>query len=188
MSEKVTAFWPVQVGRFKYLFFLISWNDYSNSITESLERNFEIFGRDLELKGKVIQAYQNAKGQTFEEVKRKIGWPDAVRDRLDSELYPFLLVINESFERFDPRGNEWSIIWLSDFRENQDSISEIFGMLLRRIRKDENLFDYFKSLFRKQAAKKFMDRIEMKPGIFGFSVDVKAILADLTKSVKKSLK
>lgn len=188
MSEKVTAFWPVEIGRFKYLFFVANWNDYSSSITESLEKNLEIFGKDLALKGKVIQSYKEAKGQTFEEVKTKKDWPYDVRARFDSELYPFMLIINEGFERFDPQANEWSIVWFSDFRDNPNSISEIFGTLLKRIRENENLFDYFKALAKKQASKKFIGYFEMKPGIAGFSVDVKAILADFVGSIKKRSK
>ena len=125
--KKVTAFWPVEIGRFKYLFFVANWNDYTNSITESLEKNLEIFGKDLALKGKVIQSYKEAREQTFEEVKTKKDWPYDVRARFDSELYPFMLIINESFERFDPQANEWSIVWFSDFRDNPNSVSEIFG-------------------------------------------------------------
>jgi len=96
-------------------------------------------------------------------------------------LYPFMLVINESFESFDPRANEWTIIWLSDFCDNPNSISEIFGTLMRKVRQEENLFDYFKNLSTKKRIKKFMDRIEIKPGLFGFSIDVKAMLLDLGK-------
>ena len=29
MSEKVSAFWPVHIGEFEYLFFIVNWNDYS---------------------------------------------------------------------------------------------------------------------------------------------------------------
>ena len=71
MSERVTAFWPVQSGVFDYLFFVTNWNDYSSTISKSLEDNLEIFGSDLALKGKVIEAYSHAKWETFKEITDK---------------------------------------------------------------------------------------------------------------------
>lgn len=181
MSAKVSAFWPVEIRQSRYLFFIVNWNDYSNSITDSLERNLETFGKDLGLKGEVVQTYKDAKEQTFEEVRGKANWPYDVRARFDSEFYPFMVIINTDFESFDPQQNKWGIIWFSDFRDNPDSIPEIFGNLIRKIQQDEDLFDYFKNLSRKQAAKKFIGYFEMKPGIFGFSIDIKAILEDRLK-------
>lgn len=179
MSEKVSAFWPVQMGPSRYLFFIVNWNDYSNSITESLEKNIATFGRDLGLQGTVIQAYENAKAQTFEEIKEKGNWPYDVHARFDSELYPFMVLINTDFATFDPENNEWAIVWFSDFSENPNSISEIFASLIRKMQRGDSLFNYFNSLTRKKAAKKFIGYFEMKPGIFGFSVDIKAMLEDL---------
>jgi hypothetical protein len=179
MSEKVSAFWPVEIGRFKYLFFLVNWNDFSNTITESLERNLETLGEEIGLQGKVVQAYKGARWETFEEVKKKEGWPYDVSARFDSEQYPFMLVVKTGFERFSPQEDTWAVVWFSDFRENPDSISEIFSTLLKKIRQDEPLFDYFSGLKAKQAAKGLVGYFELKPGVFGVSVDVKAILQDL---------
>lgn len=184
MSEKVSAFWPVRIGRFEYLFFLVNWSDYSTSITDSLEKNLEIFGADLALRGKVIKAYRGRSWNTFEEVKKKENWPYDVRARFDIEQDPFMLIINEDFGIFDPKEHKWSIIWFSDFRENPDSIPRIFCSLVQKIRQNENLFDYFQSLATKKAAKAFIGYFEVKPGIFGISIDVKAILEDLAEWIQ----
>jgi hypothetical protein len=187
MSEKVSAFWPVHIGKFQYLFFVINWNDFSNTITESLERNFEILGQEIGLAGKVVQAYKSARWETFKEVKKKDGWPHDVFARFDSEQYPFMLVINTNFEEFSPKEDLWTVIWFSDFRDNPDTISEIFGNLVKKIRQDENLFVYFKNLAVKQTTKELAEYFEIKPGAFGISVDVNAILEDLGKSMQKRL-
>ncbi len=185
MSEKVSAFWPVQIGRFKYLFFVINWNDFSNAITESLERNLETLGQEIGLQGKVVQAYKAARRETYEEVEKKEGWPYDVHARFDLEQYPFMLVIDTDFEQFDPQQNNWTIVWFSDFRENPDSIFEIFSALVKKIRREDNLFDYFKSLKTKQTVKGLIDYFELKPGAFGVSVDVKAILFDLGEFIQR---
>jgi hypothetical protein len=179
MTEKVSAFWPVENRQFRYLFFIVNWSDYSNSITSSLERNLETFGEDLGIKGAVIQAYKAKKYETFQEVKEKANWPIVVRDRIDSEDYPFMLIINTDFKSFDPQEHKWGIIWFSDFAGNPDTIPKILGNLIKKIKQDEDIFNYFGALNLKQDAKEFMKYFEMKPGIFGFSIDIKAFLNDL---------
>ena len=186
MSEKVSAFWPVYIGKFQYLFFVINWNDFSNAITDSLERNLEILGQEIGLAGKVVQAYKGARWETFAEVKKKDGWPHDVFARFDTEQYPFMLVINTNFEEFNPQESLWAVVWFSDFRENPDTVSEIFGVLVKKIRQDENLFDYFKDLSVKQTTKEFVEYFEIKPGTFGTSVDVKAIQINIGGNVSRS--
>ena len=144
--SKVSAFWPVQIGHFEYLFFVVNWNDFSNAITESLERNLDTLGQEIGLQGKVVQAYKGVRWETYQEVKGKEGWPYDVHARFDSEQYPFMLVIDSDFKQFDPQEDKWAVVWFSDFRENPDSISEIFGALVKKIRHDDGLFDYFKGL------------------------------------------
>jgi len=184
MTEKVSALWPVQIGKFQYLFFIINWNDFSNAITESLERNVEILGQEIGLAGKVVHAYKHARWETFAEVKKKDGWPNDIDSRFDSEQYPFMLVINKNFEEFSPQENVWAVVWFSDFRENPDTISEIFSSLVKKIRQDEDLFAYFKGLTVKQTTKEFTEYFEIKPGAFGMSIDVKAILEDLGRFIQ----
>jgi hypothetical protein len=185
MSEKVSAFWPVQVGKFQYLFFIVNWNDFSNQITASLERNIEILGQEIGIAGKVVQSYKSARGQTFDEVINKDGWPRNVSTRFESEQYPFMLVINKNFEDFSPPDDVWAVVWFSDFSDNPDRISEIFGTLVKKIRREEDLFAYFRSLTLKQNTKEFVDYFEIKPGAFGLSVDVKALLEDLGTSIQR---
>lgn len=185
MSEKVSAFWSVQAANFEYLFFVVNWNDFSNSITESLEKNLDVLGQEIGLAGKVVQAYKQARHETFEEVVAKNGWSAEMLRRFDDEQYPFLLVINTSFEAFSPEKDLWSVVWFSDFRDNPDTIPEIFGKLVKKVRRGENLFDYFKSLAMKQTTKEWADYFEIKPSIFGVALDVKAMLEDVGDAAKR---
>ncbi len=184
MSEQVTAFWPVQSGVFDYLFFVTNLNDYSSTISRSLEDNLEIFGSDLALKGKVIEAYSRAKWETFKEITDKESWPEKVKGRFEREQFPFMLVINKDFQEFNPNEHHWSVIWFSDFRDDPDSIPIIFSNLVRKIKQNINLFEYLSGLSRDAKTKDFSEYFEIKPGIFGVSVDVKAILLDIGKAIR----
>ena len=179
MSEQVSAFWPVQIGVFEYLFFVANWNDYSSTISSSLDSNLEKFGIGLGLKGKVIESYSHAKGDTFKEITQKDHWPYNVKERFEKEQFPFMLVIDESFEKFDPGKHRWGIIWFSDFVNDPNSVPKIFGSLVRKIRQDIDLFEYLISLARDHKTKEFTEYFEIKPGIFGISVDIKALLFDI---------
>jgi hypothetical protein len=187
MSEKVSAFWPVQVGQFKYLFFVVNWSDFSTGITESLERNLEALGEGIGVQGLVVQAYKGARLETYQEVMGKEGWPYDVRARFESEQYPFMLIIDTNFKQFDPQENKWAAVWFSDFIEEKDSIPKTFAALVKKIRHGENLFDYFKGLNAKKAAKGLIGYFQIKPSVFGISVDVKALLSDLGTYFQRKL-
>ncbi|NQU56365.1 MAG: hypothetical protein HQ513_03960 [Rhodospirillales bacterium] len=47
MSEQVSTFLPVEIGKMNYLFFLITWNEYASQIAEELDKQFAPFGEDL---------------------------------------------------------------------------------------------------------------------------------------------
>ena len=188
MSEQVTAFWPVQSERFEYLFFVTNWNDYSSTISKSLEDNLETFAADIGLRGKVIEAYSHAKSSTFQEVMAKDGWPPEVRERFDIENFPFMLIISTNFQEFNPHQHTWSIIWFSDFLDDPNSIPVIFCNLYKKIMQDTSLFDYLVGLAQDNKSSAFSDYFEFKPGIFGASVDVKVILCDIGKAIKGKLK
>ena len=184
MSEKVSAFWPIHIGEFEYLFFIVNWNDYSSTISESLSTNLKQFGIDLELRGKVVEAYSHKKGETFQEIRKKNNWPVTMSKRFDDEQFPFMLIINESFQDFNPGEHCWAIIWFSDFVDDNNCIPNIFCSIIKTIRQERNLFKYFEHLARDKKIKKLTEYFEIKPGIFGCSIDVKAIIKDMGKKFK----
>jgi hypothetical protein len=84
---------------------------------------------------------------------------------------------------FRPQEDIWAVVWFSGFHENPDSTPEIFSTLVKKIQQDEDLFDFFRGLRTKQAAKGLVGYFELKPGTFGISIDVKAMLQDLGESI-----
>ena len=178
MSQLVSSFEPVQLGEQDYLFFLVTWNDYETAVKEALKNNRDAFGADLGLKATVVQAYTKKEYATFDEVKDK-AWPKNVQERFEVEQDPFMLVINRDFTVFEPNEHPWSIIWFSGFFDNPEKIPRFLAGLARKVEGGEDLFDYLKSLERKEGLQKLVDHVEIKPGIYGVSVDIKAVLADL---------
>ena len=93
---------------------------------------------------------------------------------------PFMLIINQDFEEFDPEHHPWSVVWSSDFWDKTDTIYRLFGTLAQKARRDEDLFPYLCSVARKEKYKTLAKYVELKtPKVFGISIDVKAILRDI---------
>jgi hypothetical protein len=178
MSELVSSFLDVQLGKQKYLFFLITWTDYVTKLSKALDEQWQAFGADLGPRGSVIRAYQQHAKNSFEEVMAK-PWPKEIGKRFDNEQDPFILVIDRDFAVFKPGEHPWTIIWMSDFYSEPERIYRLFGSLAKRVEHGENIFEYVQSLAQKQKVKKAGKYFELKPGIFGASVDIKAMLEDL---------
>src|SRR5207253_2102689 len=105
---------------------------------------------------------------------------DKVKDSMVSSDDPFMLVINVDFKTFDPSVHPWSIIWFSDFRADASRLYRVFRALALRVRQGENVFQYLHRLAKRRAVAKWLRYVRVDvPGLFGVSIDVEAIFADL---------
>ncbi len=179
MSERVSTFWDLKIGKARYHFFVITWTDYVTAVSEEINRQFDAFGENLGPDGKVIQAYKSAKRDSFNEVMSK-GWPNEIGERLNQEQDPFMLIINKDFAEFNPNLDSWGVIWFSNFYDRPQAIPRLFGKLAMKTQKGEDLFSYLNTLSRKEKFKKFGKYFDLKkPEVFGISIDVEAILEDI---------
>ncbi len=178
MSEQVTSFIRVEVGDSRYLFFLVTWNDFVTPITEELQKQREPFGEALGLRGSVIQAFKSARNSTFNQVVAK-QWPQDIVKRMKTEQDPFMLIINQDFREFKPEMHPWGIVWFSDFWEKSNLIYRVFGALAQKVRGGEDVLGYLATLSRQGKYKKLTKYLEIKPGLWGVAIDVKALLDDL---------
>jgi len=144
MSARVSSFEKVKLGDYDYLFFLVAWDDYETTVKEQLDDNAEKFGENIGTAGLIVQAYDKDKWATAKQIVDK-DWGE-LNERIRSEQEPFLLLINTDFATFNPQTNNWGIIWINDYSEDKDSIPQLFFSIQSRIRKGENLFDFFNSL------------------------------------------
>ncbi len=176
--ELVSSFIPVDIGKMRYLFFLVTWNAFVTPLTEQLQKQREAFGEALGPEGVIIQAFRSATGNTFAEVVAK-KWPPDVAKKMKGEQDPFMIIINESFEKFDPDTNPWGVVWFSNFLERPDSIYRVLGALAQKVRNQENVFECLSKLSRKQKYKRLSKYVEIQPGLWGVTIDVKALIDDL---------
>jgi predicted DNA-binding transcriptional regulator AlpA len=145
MSEKVSSFLSVKKGEQEYLFFLVNESGYSTKIQDVLEANVEPFGKDLDIQGKIVRAYDTKGSETYGQVKSK-PWTSEVAARIDGELDPFLLIIENDFAAFDPRTHRWSILWFSSFAQEPESLPRMLHKLVKLAAANKDLFEYVNSL------------------------------------------
>jgi len=181
MSGKVSSFVPIEIGDFRYLYLLVTWNDFMTPTREEIVKQVDSFGEALGLTGKIVQAYRSMSRSVFDEVCSK-PWDPEVRKQMEADPDPFMLIIDSDFYSFDPGQQSWAIVWFSDYSKRTDSIYKLFAALARRTRGGEDVFEYLRSVARKQEAGKWAKvskYVELKPKIFGIAIDVGAILEDL---------
>lgn len=178
MSEIVSTFSRVKIGDFNYLFFVIAWNDYMTPMREELNRQLMAFGQQLSIKGKVVTPYNQASDRVYQEILKK-NWTKGFRESLKEEHEPFMLIIDVDFEEFDPQQHRWAIVRFSDYPVA--AIPKIFHQLAMVTRKNENIFRYLQVLMTTKNLGKAASYFEIKPEIFGVSINVSAIIEDLTQ-------
>jgi len=178
MSGKVSSFDALYIGDFNYTFIVVTWNDFQSDIAEEIKKQVDPFGEALGLKGRVVEAFRSAKIDTASEILEK-NWPEKTKTRMNETQDPMMLIINTDFKRFSPDSAPWAIIWFEDHRKDVKNIYRIFGMLANKTKKDEDIFQFLKSETRKKNFKKWLSFVEIKPGIFGFNVNAKALFEEL---------
>lgn len=181
-------FAPVKLGAFKYLFLIVGWNDYGTEMKNEMAKQLDAFGADLGTSALVLQAYKASEYQTFEEVAKK-DWPADFRERLNGDVDPCMLVIDRDFETFNPAKDRWAAVWFSDLATYAKDLPHLFHKLAQLSKSGESLFEYLKRLALQHQAKEAakLGRIaryfEVKPQVFGISIDVGKILDDVSRAI-----
>ncbi len=71
MTEIVSSFLPVRAAAFQYIFLLCNESHYTTWIQDALDNNATLFGEDLGIKAKIVQAYRHQSTETHKEVRSK---------------------------------------------------------------------------------------------------------------------
>jgi len=178
MSSLVSSFENVKIGEFRYLFIIVTLNDYRSEITKEISKQIEPFGADLGLKGLVVKAFKSASYDTAEELLSK-KWTEEMKYKIEISRDPIMLVIDKDFNSFDPTEDQWAIIWFADYFKRSDRIYRIFSLLSSKTKKKEDLFQFLKGQTKRENFKKWLNYIEIKPGIFGFNINGTKIFEEL---------
>ncbi len=169
---RTSTFRNVNIGDYRYLFLLCSWHRYEDAVWTELRKHASAFGEDIGEAGLLAMPYDSAAKKTIEEVLYKEGWDPALSDKMTKSPDPFLLVIETSFAEFDPREHPWAILWFSEVEPSK--ISRLLGRFASALRRDENIFALIEKRRRQKRLQSLAQFFEVKPGLFGCSVNLTA--------------
>jgi hypothetical protein len=194
MTAIVSSFLEVGGASYRYTFLLVVRNVYSDPVREELDRQAEAFGADMRSQGLFARAYPQRMYETADEVTNR-EWPDDVGLRLRDDPDPVLLVLDRKLWEFDPREHSYALIWLSDFHDEPQAIRPVLQTLARKTRQGEDVIEYLRDVAERTQreardaevvasvglAARLASYVEIKPQLFGVSIDLKALLADISK-------
>jgi hypothetical protein len=194
VSAKVSTLLNVGPAGSRYVFLLIVWNDFVDQVRDELTRQKEAFGLDLGEAGVFVEGYQQRMYDIADEVLAK-PWPPEIRVRMENDQEPILLVFEQDWRIFDPTEHQYGIIWMSDFMQDSAGVRTLFQQLSRRSRQGEDVIGYLRGVAAVQGtlvsvedvkrgigfAARLASYFEIKPRIFGVSLDLKAILRDIAE-------
>lgn len=158
------------------LFFFLT-EDYIQThrrIKEDLQPILTRFARSLE-KAKLVVPFAGDEGATKRDVLEK-NWTQRQREQI--ERTPGILIIDVDFDKFDPQANHWFFFSFRDLMSNYGDISffevvDLLSTLSLCCNSGDNIFALADSIARQRMLAELYDSFEIKPGIFGFTFDVK---------------
>jgi hypothetical protein len=173
------SFVAIKKGHLDYLFFYLT-EDYVEAQTKLREQLTPLlteFGRNLLDKGAIVKAFDKDISSVGKEVAEKFD-QDYTREKIVKYRQPGLLIVNCDFETFNPKKNDWLYISFRDFIEDNGavkvfSLKELLDTLTTICLSDQNLFEEALDYMQKKSAFNAQEIIELKPGIFGISFDLK---------------
>jgi hypothetical protein len=144
--------------------------------------------------GLFVRAHDQNLYETADQVTEK-EWPEELARRLREDPDPVLLVLDRKLREFDPREHQDGLIWMSDFQAKPDEIRSVLQTLARMTTSGDDVIAYLRELAeraQKEAraeqagaavglAARIASYFEIKPQLFGVSIDLKAILADIAR-------
>jgi hypothetical protein len=111
-------------------------------LQSALDRSLPNFGDGLGARGNLVIENPGAPETTFDLELIRLPWTDQLRDRLQTEDHPYLLIIKKDFTDFNPSEDPWRLVWFSDAQGPKDSIPQLFDALLRSVERNQDPFVY----------------------------------------------
>jgi hypothetical protein len=158
---------------------LLNWSTLPNPVSVALQEKARAAGATMSLAGAIIIPYAHRMAEVQGEILKK-RWSEEVRKRMEEERLPFLLIIQNHFEIFEPGQHRHGLIW---FDANHDDLSiwKILDTISSRVAGNESVIDYLATLEhnaeiekRRAAVAAAADVIEVKIPIVPFFVQINA--------------
>ncbi len=164
------------LGASRFLFFVL-YEDYvqaQQGFVRELDLYLERFARNLGDAGAVVKPFLGDIDQARVDVFAK---PWTRRELLEIGKTPGLLMISTDFDSFSPRDDPWLLLHFGE-REYGDSagheaLGDALTSIAQAVREGEG--DIFESARRaaNEVGPSVGEVFELKPGIFGFSIDLR---------------
>ena len=165
---------------------------HAHRVRDELNRQAEAFGADLGAKGLFVQTYPERMYETAAEVLAK-PWPREVSERLEFDAEPIILIVDREFRLSDPGNHPYALIWLSDLLEEPEAVRPLLIDLARATKQGSDVVLYLREVAERVrdeerlndagtavgSLARFASYIELKPSVFGVSIDLTAILRDI---------
>lgn len=175
-----------EIRGLRYLFYLLTEDDIrgQKKLGEGFSNLLDVFTRQLGDYPPVVQPFVGDERETTTHVMEK-NWAPSEREIIRST--PGFLVISVDFTEFQPNKDDWIYISLREFMSeagevNIFGIRDAFEVIVEACRAGVNIFTTVHNYYAEQTGKKAVDSIELKPGLFGFGIDLKGIVAMLRPS------
>lgn len=172
-----TRFIGTKKDSMNYLFFLLT-EDYIEShqrMREDLKPFLETFARDIGKTGALVRPFAGDEEATRQDIMFKC-WNAEETSRIGRT--PGILAIDVDFDKFDPRSNHWIHFSFRDMMDESGGVQifklkELFSSLAKCLHSGENIFVLADEIAKKREVQELYDSFELKPGIYGFSFDIK---------------
>jgi len=172
-------------GNVRCLFFLLH-EDYieaQSGLSSKVRQEIERFARNMKGFGAVVAPFAGDAEKTRQHVLDK-PWTTGVRDRIHRT--PAMLMIDQDFDQFDPRIHRYVILHL----DGEEGDAELFRSLLQKLVEalpnlNSDPFKLISDAIREHEVAEATQMIELKPGVFGVSIDLKLAWKSLKKFLRE---
>lgn len=171
MDRNVWSLKYVKLLPHDYIVILLAWNQFSNRVTDEIRKHAKEFGHLMSYKGVLVMPYDDRMKDALGEVLEK-NWPPSIRQKIQDEKYPFLLIINADFEDFDPRDHKSAFVWFSDFRNDEQGVWQVFDTIARKIEQRQDLIRYLTEIAKEAELGRFQEQLAELPKYVNVTVPI----------------
>ena len=167
-------------GAARCLFFLL-YKDYVDTqltFAKDFDQEIERFARNLGEAGVVVKPFLGDIENTHSSFLEKAWTPPQIQPL---QKTPAMLMIDVDFKAFDPRNNRWVLLTFGDsYWHSQDSDKAQLRALLKHIAEavlnyEIDPFEIALEAVRRQSLKRGSEIFNLRPGMFGISIDLRAL-------------
>ena len=135
----------IQLEGADLLFIIVNESQFGGSPTYELKSVLPVFSETLGPKVKIVMGHPGSGDELILDVKSK-AWPSHIEQVLAEDSSPILLILEKSFDDFEPSSDDWYIVRFGEARKPETSIPHFFDALSRGIKRSQPLSTYLNNM------------------------------------------